>query len=94
MGCGLATRGGRDDFGRVFGTQQSRPTTGDANLFILPGHQFLLVDAMRTNSRLPRSTLLMLLSAFAGRERALAAYRTAIEQGYRFCSFGDAMLII
>jgi S-adenosylmethionine:tRNA ribosyltransferase-isomerase len=61
---------------------------------ILPGHKFRLVDAMLTNFHLPRSTLLMLVSAFAGREHVLVAYRTAIEQGYRFYSFGDAMLII
>ena len=67
--------------------------TGDADLFILPGHQFRLVDAMLTNFHLPRSTLLMLVSAFAGRERILAAYQQAIEQRYRFYSFGDAMLI-
>ena len=70
------------------------PAAGDANLFILPGHRFRLVDGMLTNFHLPRSTLLMLVSAFAGRERILAAYRTAVEQGYRFYSFGDAMLII
>ena len=68
--------------------------TGDADLFILPGHQFRLVDAMLTNFHLPRSTLLMLVSAFAGRERILAAYQQAIEQRYRFYSFGDAMLIL
>ena len=69
-------------------------TTGDADLFITPGHQFRLVDAMLTNFHLPRSTLLMLVSAFAGRERILAAYREAIEREYRFYSFGDAMLIL
>ena len=69
-------------------------TFGDADLFILPGHQFRLVDAMLTNFHLPRSTLLMLVSAFAGRERILAAYREAIERKYRFYSFGDAMLIL
>ena len=68
--------------------------TGDADLFILPGHQFRLVDAMLTNFHLPRSTLLMLVSAFAGRERILAAYQQAIEHRYRFYSFGDAMLIL
>ena len=67
--------------------------TGDADLFILPGHQFRLVDAVLTNFHLPRSTLLMLVSAFAGRKRILAAYQQAIEQRYRFYSFGDAMLI-
>jgi S-adenosylmethionine:tRNA ribosyltransferase-isomerase len=69
------------------------PVSGDADLFILPGHQFRLVDGMLTNFHLPRSTLLMLVSAFAGRERILAAYREAVDQGYRFYSFGDAMLI-
>ena len=68
-------------------------TTGDADLFIVPGHRFRLVDAMLTNFHLPRSTLLMLVSAFAGRERILAAYNEAIEQRYRFYSFGDAMLL-
>ena len=68
--------------------------TGDADLFILPGHQFRLVDAMLTNFHLPRSTLLMLVSAFAGHERIRAAYQEAINQRYRFYSFGDAMLII
>lgn len=68
--------------------------TGDADLFILPGHQFRLVDAMLTNFHLPRSTLLMLVSAFAGRERILAAYEEAVRREYRFYSFGDAMLII
>ena len=69
------------------------PVSGQADLFILPGHEFRLVDGMITNFHLPRSTLLMLVSAFAGRERILSAYREAIEQRYRFYSFGDAMLI-
>ncbi len=69
-------------------------TSGDADLFITPGHQFRLVDAMLTNFHLPRSTLLMLVSAFAGRERILAAYHEAIRRQYRFYSFGDAMLIL
>ena len=69
------------------------PTRGQADLFILPGHEFMLVDAMITNFHLPRSTLLMLVSAFAGRERVLRAYQAAIDEGYRFYSFGDAMLI-
>ena len=69
------------------------PVSGQADLFILPGHQFRLVDGMITNFHLPRSTLLMLVSAFAGRGRVLGAYRAAMAQGYRFYSFGDAMLI-
>ena len=67
--------------------------SGQADLYILPGHQFRLVDGMITNFHLPRSTLVMLVSAFAGRENILAAYEEAIQQRYRFYSFGDAMLI-
>jgi S-adenosylmethionine:tRNA ribosyltransferase-isomerase len=70
-----------------------RPGAGDTRLFIRPGHQFRLVDALITNFHLPRSSLLMLVAAFAGRERVLAAYRAAVEQGYRFYSYGDAMFI-
>ena len=67
--------------------------SGQAGLFILPGHKFRLVDGMITNFHLPRSTLVMLVSAFAGRENILRAYQEAIDQRYRFYSFGDAMLI-
>jgi S-adenosylmethionine:tRNA ribosyltransferase-isomerase len=70
------------------------PFEGRTDLFILPGFEFRLVDALLTNFHLPRSTLLMLVSAFAGRERVLAAYGAAKESGYRFYSFGDAMLIV
>lgn len=66
---------------------------GPTDLFILPGYRFQVVDAMITNFHLPRSTLIMLVSAFAGREHILAAYDEAKRQGYRFYSFGDAMLI-
>jgi S-adenosylmethionine:tRNA ribosyltransferase-isomerase len=69
------------------------PLTGSTDLFILPGHHFRVVDALLTNFHLPRSTLLMLVSAFAGRELILSAYEEAKRQGYRFYSFGDAMLI-
>jgi len=71
-----------------------RPFSGWIDLFILPGHRFKMVDALITNFHLPRSTLLMLVSAFAGRELILRAYAEAIRIGYRFYSFGDAMLII
>jgi len=67
---------------------------GISDLFILPGYEFKVVDAMITNFHLPRSTLIMLVSAFAGRERILAAYELAKQLGYRFYSFGDAMLIL
>jgi S-adenosylmethionine:tRNA ribosyltransferase-isomerase len=68
--------------------------SGATDLFILPGYHFQVVDAMITNFHLPRSTLLMLVSAFAGRERILEVYQAAIQAGYRFYSFGDAMLIL
>jgi S-adenosylmethionine:tRNA ribosyltransferase-isomerase len=71
-----------------------REYEGATDLFILPGYRFRVVDAMITNFHLPRSTLLMMVSAFAGRERILAAYETAKRMGYRFYSFGDAMLIL
>ena len=70
-----------------------RATEGWSELMILPGFRFRVVDAMLTNFHLPRSTLLMLVSAFAGRDRVLAAYREAVREGYRFYSFGDCMLI-
>jgi len=70
------------------------PFDGWIDLFIFPGHRFQVADAMVTNFHLPRSTLLMLVSAFAGKERVLAAYREAMSCGYRFYSFGDAMLIL
>jgi S-adenosylmethionine:tRNA ribosyltransferase-isomerase len=63
------------------------------SIFIAPGYHFRVVDALITNFHLPRSTLLMLVAAFAGRERVLRAYQEAIEHGYRFYSYGDAMLI-
>ena len=68
--------------------------TGTTHLFITPGYEFKFVDAMITNFHLPRSTLLALVAAFAGLENTLAAYRHAIEQRYRFYSYGDAMLIV
>lgn len=70
------------------------PWEGWTRLFIYPGYRFRAVDALVTNFHLPRSTLLMLVSAFAGRERILAAYAEAMACGYRFYSFGDAMLIL
>jgi S-adenosylmethionine:tRNA ribosyltransferase-isomerase len=70
-----------------------RPFAGETRIFIFPGHRIASVDALVTNFHLPESTLLMLVSAFAGRERVLAAYRHAVAQGYRFVSYGDAMLV-
>lgn len=77
-----------DDAGRV------RPGAGETQLYITPGYRFRVVDALITNFHMPRSTLLIMVSALAGRERILAAYQEALERGYRFLSFGDAMLIL
>jgi S-adenosylmethionine:tRNA ribosyltransferase-isomerase len=71
-----------------------KPFAGWVNLFIAPGYQFRMVDAMITNFHLPRTTLMMLVSAFAGRNLILQAYQAAIAQQYRFYSFGDCMLIL
>ncbi|PTM58324.1 tRNA preQ1(34) S-adenosylmethionine ribosyltransferase-isomerase QueA [Desmospora activa] len=67
---------------------------GWTDIFIHPGYSFQVVDGLLTNFHLPRSTLMMLISAFAGRENVLAAYREAVQERYRFFSFGDAMLIV
>lgn len=69
------------------------PYTGETDLFILPGYEFRTVDAMLTNFHLPQSSLLMLVAAFAGRERVLGAYRHAVEHQYRFFSYGDSMFL-
>jgi len=74
-------------------TGEAAPLCGDTDIFIYPGYQFRSVDAMVTNFHLPESTLLMLVSAFVGREPMMAAYRQAIEARYRFFSYGDAMFI-
>lgn len=71
-----------------------KPFAGETRIFIFPGYRIRSVDALVTNFHLPESTLLMLVSAFAGRERVLAAYRHAVEQRYRFFSYGDAMFIV
>ncbi len=75
------------------GSGTLKPGSGACDLFIYPGFRFSVVDAMITNFHLPESTLLMLVSAFAGRERILNAYGEAVRQQYRFFSYGDAMMI-
>lgn len=70
-----------------------KPFAGETDIFIYPGYRFRVVDALITNFHLPESTLLMLVSAFAGRERVMAAYRHAVETRYRFFSYGDAMFV-
>ncbi len=77
-----------DDSGTI------HPGQGETDLFIYPGYKFKAVDAILTNFHLPRSTLLILVCAFAGRELVLAAYREAVRQRYRFYSYGDCMLIL
>ncbi|MCD7768297.1 MAG: tRNA preQ1(34) S-adenosylmethionine ribosyltransferase-isomerase QueA [Oscillospiraceae bacterium] len=71
-----------------------RPGSGWTNIFIYPGYRFKCIDALITNFHLPESTLIMLVSALAGRENILSAYRTAVAERYRFFSFGDAMMIV
>ena len=76
------------------GGNRVAPGEGSSELFIYPGYQFTVTDGIVTNFHLPKSTLLMLVSAFAGRERMLSAYRTAVAEKYRFYSYGDAMVIL
>ena len=68
--------------------------SGSTSIFLAPGHRFRIVSGLLTNFHLPESTLLMLVSAFAGREAVLAAYAHAIREGYKFYSYGDCMLIL
>ena len=72
---------------------QLQADSGWTNIFIKPGYQFTVVDAFSTNFHLPKSTLVMLVSAFAGREFVLEAYKHAVQERYRFFSFGDAMFV-
>lgn len=70
------------------------PGSGKTDIFIYPGYKFKIMDGLQTNFHLPESTLIMLVSAFAGREKTLAAYEEAVRERYRFFSYGDAMLIV
>lgn len=73
--------------------REIEPLEGETDIFIYPGYQFRVVDALVTNFHLPESSLLMLVCAFAGKENVLRAYRQAVEKGYRFFSYGDAMFV-
>jgi S-adenosylmethionine:tRNA ribosyltransferase-isomerase len=73
---------------------EPRAASGTTDIFILPGHKFRMVNALITNFHLPKSTLIMLVSAFAGRDLILKAYDEAIRARYRFFSYGDCMLIL
>ena len=96
--AGILSEGGDPDYpDRSPDACPWRPVTAfarDTRLFIYPGYRWRVVDGMITNFHLPKSTLLMMVSSFAGRERVLHAYETARDMGYRFYSFGDAMLIL
>jgi S-adenosylmethionine:tRNA ribosyltransferase-isomerase len=81
------------EYAAMVGEGKVRAGTGEADLFIYPGFQFRVVGAMLTNFHLPKSTLLMLVCAFAGTERVLGAYRHAVEEKYRFYSYGDCMFV-
>ena len=72
---------------------RTEPSAGWTDIFLYPGRPFRVVDGIITNFHLPESSLLMLVSAFAGRKRILEAYQEAVKEGYRFFSYGDAMLI-
>ena len=71
-----------------------RPCSGDTDIFIYPGYKFKVMDSLITNFHLPESTLIMLVSAFAGYENTMHAYNTAVKEKYRFFSFGDSMLVL
>ena len=71
-----------------------RACSGDTSIFIYPGYKFKCIDGLITNFHLPESTLIMLVSAFAGYENTMNAYKVAVDEKYRFFSFGDAMLIV
>lgn len=92
--CAVGTTSVRtlESVAREYG--EIRAAQGWTDIFIHPGYSFQAVDGVLTNFHLPRSTLIMLISAFAGREKVLAAYREAVQERYRFFSFGDAMLIL
>ena len=76
------------------GAERCGPAAPTRDLFIYPGFDFAVIGGLLTNFHLPKSSLLMLVSAFAGTERVLAAYREAVAERYRFYSYGDAMLIV
>ena len=80
--------------GNIEGGAPVAPASGWADLFILPGYRFRLVDGLITNFHLPRSTLLMMVCALAGRDKVMGAYQEAIDRGYRLYSFGDCMLLL
>ena len=98
--CRTPDRRRRHDYGSHFGVRRTAVAdgrigaqSGEADIFIYPGFDFRVVGAMLTNFHLPKSTLIMLVSAFAGREQTLAAYEHAVRERYRFYSYGDCMFV-
>lgn len=93
VAAGTTTTRTLEHAARVFGDEEIEAHSGSTSLFLSPGAEFKVVGGLLTNFHLPESTLLMLVSAFAGREKVLAAYAHAVEERYRFFSYGDCMLI-
>jgi S-adenosylmethionine:tRNA ribosyltransferase-isomerase len=94
VAVGTTTTRALESAARTSGHEILRAQSGSTDLFIYPGFEFRIVRALMTNFHLPRSSLLMLASAFGGREHVLAAYREAVARRYRFYSYGDAMLMV
>ena len=94
VAVGTTTARTLESWGQRVKYGNASPYTGETDIYITPGYEWTVVDALFTNFHLPKSTLLLMVSALAGRERVLDAYRQAVEQRYRFFSFGDAMLIL
>ena len=94
IAVGTTTARTLETYGQRLQQGQIGPFAAETGIFITPGYTWTIVDALLTNFHLPKSTLMLMVSALAGRERILAAYQEAVEQRYRFFSFGDAMLIL
>lgn len=94
VAVGTTTTRTLEHLARVFGERAIEPHSGETSLFLSPGVEFRMIGGLLTNFHLPASTLVMLVSAFAGQERVLRAYRHAVEERYRFFSYGDCMLVV
>jgi S-adenosylmethionine:tRNA ribosyltransferase-isomerase len=94
IAVGTTTARTLETYGQRLADGQTGPFASDTGIYITPGYRWSVVDALFTNFHLPKSTLLLMVSALAGRERILAAYQEAVRERYRFFSFGDAMLIL
>jgi S-adenosylmethionine:tRNA ribosyltransferase-isomerase len=94
IAVGTTTARTLETYGQRLAAGQTGPFASETGIYITPEYDWSVVDALFTNFHLPKSTLLLMVSALAGRERILAAYREAVRERYRFFSFGDAMLIL